>query len=97
MVTSKKASIFDITGKLVTNLVISTILLRKTMQETQGWDDPISSDLRNKWLTQFLLWEKLRGVQFSRAMMPIDAIDSKMRLIVAADAAKPMIVGSWVG
>ena len=98
MVTSKKASIFDITGKLVPNLVSSTILLRKTMQETRGWDDPISSELRTKWLKQFLLWEKLKGVQFSRAMMPIDAINSRMRLIVAADAAKPsMIVGSWAG
>ena len=55
-------------------------------------------DLRNKGLKQFLLWEQLRGIQFNRALMPEDAVDSKLRLIVAVDAANPAIVaGSWAG
>ena len=98
MVTSKKSSIFDILGKLVPNLISSTLLLRETLKSTLGWDDPMSTDLRNKWLKEFLLWEQLRGIQFTRAMMPVDACDSKMRLIIAADAAKPaMIIGTWAG
>ena len=58
----------------------------------------MSADLRSKWLNEFLLWEKLRGLQFDRAIMPHDAVDSKMRVIVAADAAQPaMVIGSWGG
>ena len=98
MVASKRASIFDIIGNLGVILIKSSILLRETIKATQGWDDAMPSDLRNKWLKQFLLWEQLRGIQFDRAMMPEDAIDSKMRLIVAADSANPaMVIGSWAG
>ena len=56
------------------------------------------SDLRNKWLKEFLLWEQLRGIQFNRAMLPADVVDSKLRVIAVVDAAKPaMIVGAWAG
>ena len=55
-------------------------------------------DLRNKWLEEFVLWERLRGIQFSRAIMPSDAINTKMRMITAGDSANPaMVVGSWGG
>ena len=40
----------------------------------------------------------LRGLKFSRPIMPVDAIDSKMRLLTGADAGDPVImVGSWGG
>ena len=98
MVASKKASIFDILGKLAVILISSSVLLRHTMKQTLGWDDEMPSDLRSKWLKQFLLWEQLRGIQFRRAMMPEDAVDSKLRVIVAVDAAKPaMVIGAWAG
>ena len=56
------------------------------------------ADLRNKWLDEFMLWETLKGVQFNRAIMPPDAINTKMRIIGASDAANPaMVVGSLGG
>ena len=45
---------------------------------TLGWDGPMSVDLRNKWIKQFLLWEKMRGLQFKQAMMPEDTINTKL-------------------
>jgi hypothetical protein len=94
MVASKKASIFDILGKLAVILISSSLLLRITMKNTLGWDDAMPSDIRNKWLKEFLLWEQLRGIHFNRAMMPEDAVDSKLRVIAAVDAAKPaMVIG----
>ena len=98
MVASKRASIFEILGKFAVILISSSVLLRLTMKLTLGWDDGMPADLRDKWLKQFLLWEQLRGIQFDRAMMPADAVDSKLRLIVAVDAAKQaMVVGGWAG
>ena len=98
MVASKRASIFDVVGNLAVLLIRSSVLLRATVKSTNNWDDVMSADLRSKWLKEFLLWEKLRGLQFDRAIMPHDAVDSKMRVIVAADAAQPaMVIGSWGG
>ena len=54
--------------------------------------------IRTKWLAQFLLWEKLRGLRFERAVMPEDALDSRMRLIEKVAAANKMMVqGCWGG
>ena len=95
---SKRASIFDIVGNLAPVLIKSSVLLRETIKATVGWDDAMPSDLRSRWLKEFILWEQLRGIQFSRAIMPLDAIDTKMRVIVAADSANPaMMIGSWGG
>ena len=98
MVASKKASIFDILGKLSVLLIRSSVLLRLTMKMTSSWDDEMPPDLRHKWLHEFLLWEQLRGLQFSRAVMPDDALDSKLRVIVSVDAASQAItLGAWGG
>ena len=49
-------------------------------------------------MKQFLLWEQLRGIQYNRAVMPEDAIHSKLRLIVGADAAEPVLkIDNWAG
>ena len=98
MVASKKASIFDILGKVSVLLISSSVLLRITMKQTSGWDDEMPPELRSRWIKEFLLWEQLRGLQFNRAMMPIDAIDTKLRIIGAVDAAKAaMVIGAWAG
>ena len=40
--------------------------------------------------------EKLKGLKFSRPRMPVDAINTKMRLWVLVDAAKELLV-VWAG
>ena len=98
MVTSKFASIFDPTGKLGPILSEAKELLRDTIEATSDWDQGMSVDLRNRWLKQFILWEKLCGLKFDRAVMPMDAVDSKLRIIVLADYAKKLhVIGSWGG
>ena len=98
LVASKKASIFDILGKLAPILIKSSELLRLTIKNTSDWDTAMSPELRNQWLKEFLLWEQLRGINLNRAIMPYNAVDSKLRVIVSVDAANPaMIIGAWGG
>ena len=97
-VCSKFASIFDILGKFGPILIGAKVDLRKTFKNTEGWDTAMPADLRQSWIKQFWVWEQLRGLQFSRAVMPEDAANSKMRLITAVDMAEEsIVVGVWAG
>ena len=72
-VASKYASIFDVLGKFGPILIGAKLDLRRTFKMTDNWDSPMPADLRQCWIKNFWKWERLRGVQFSRAIMPEDA------------------------
>ena len=96
MIFSKKASLFDILGKFVPVDTKLKLDLRKAVQSTQGWDDPVPPELRSKWVDNFWMVEKLRGIRFKRAKMPEDALDCKMDIITAGDAAEDSkIAAAW--
>ena len=95
MIVSKNASIFDLPGKLVPVLTALKVDVSEAIKETKNWDDPVSPELRSKWVQNFLKIEQLRGIKFNRAIMPPEAIDTKMNLITGGDSAKVKIVGSW--
>ena len=92
------AGIFDILGKFVPVLIGLKLDLREVVRMTTSWDEPMPSDLRNKWLTNFWKLEQLRGINFHRAVMPQNAVDTKMRIFTGVDAAlDAMIIGCWRG
>ena len=98
IVTSKFGAIFDYLGFLSPVLARTKLLLRQTVKGTQGWDDTMSSELRSKWIKEFLFIEKLRGLNFNRAKMPVDAVDCDMRVLCGGDAAENVfILGAWGG
>ena len=98
MIASKLASIYDIIGKFVPVLIGLKLDLRQVVQLTSSWDEPVHSDLRNKWLQNFWKLEQLRGLNFHRAVMPENAVNTKMRLITGVDAAlDALIIGTWGG
>ena len=83
-------------GKLVPILIGFKFDLRESINQTSGWDEPVSAELRSKWVRNFLRIEKLRGIKFSRARMPVNAVSTDMDLITAVDAASEVkIVGTW--
>lgn len=95
---SKVASIWDLLGHLTPIMPQLKIDLRQTFQQTEGWDTAIPSDLRQKWVQNFWLLERLRGLKFVRAVMPPEAANTEMRLLTLVDAAKPaLVMGSWGG
>jgi hypothetical protein len=89
-VASKAASIYDPLGKLTPVLALVKQLLRLTNAKTVGWDDPMPASIRSKWCEAFWRFEMLRGLKFSRPVMPVDAVDKKLRILAGADAAEQM-------
>ena len=68
----------------------------KAVKETSGWDEQVSGTLHDKWIDNFWTMQKLRGLQFQRARIPGDAVDTKMYLTGCVDAADSLkIVGVW--
>ena len=95
---SKAASIFDILGLLAPIFASVKVLMSETVKVTEDWDEEIPENLRNKWLLTFLRIESLRGIQFHRPVMPVNAVNKEIRLIGLSDAAKPIImIGVWGG
>ena len=95
---SKVASLWDLLGHLTPIMPLLKILLRETFQRTEDWDSAMPLDLRQRWVEKFLLLERLRGLRFTRAIMPPEAMNSRMRLLTVVDAAKPsLIMGCWGG
>ena len=94
---SKNAAIFDLTGKLAPILGILKFDLREAVEQTEGWDDPVPEELRSKWIKNFWMLEKLKGMKFQRAIMLEGAVSTKMNLIIAVDVAEKCVkmAGAW--
>ena len=97
-VTSKLASVYDILGKLAPITIGLKVDLSDVFKCTKDWDDAIPLDMREKWVHNFITIEKCRGLRFTRAVMPPNAVNTNMRLLTGVDAAqKGLIMGCWGG
>ena len=93
---SKFSSVFDLFGKNLPATAAMKVHLRKAVMETTEWDGVLTSETRSLWVNNFWRLHKLRGLQFARARIPVDAADGKMMLIAAVDAANDLkIAGIW--
>ena len=59
MIVSKFSSIFDLPGKLVPVLTALKADVSEAIMETKNWDDPVSPELRSRWVRNFLKIEEL--------------------------------------
>ena len=96
MVVSKFMGVFDPLGKLLPLTSRMKRDLRLVMKSTVNWDDAVLDEHRTLWVKNFLDLEKAKGLKYTRPRMPIDAINTDMRLLVLVDAAKDLLV-IWVG
>ena len=97
-VVSKTASVFDIRGTFAPIIGGLRLDTRKTAKVVTGWDGEMPAEWRNKWVKNFWALEQLRGIGFTRAMMPEGAASTGARAIVLVDAAMEMaMVGVWIG
>ena len=97
-VSSKVASLYDLKGKFTPIIAGLKVDLREVVRNTEGWDDAMPMELRSKWLQNFWAMEQLRGLKFSKARMPTDAVSDKLRIITLVDASmEVLVIGCWVG
>ena len=95
MLVSKFSALFDPLGKLVPLTASMKVNLRKVVKETLGWDDQVYPDIRQTWVENLWKLHKMQGMKFNRAIIPSDAVDTKLELFVCVDAAEVKIAGIW--
>ena len=92
MIVSKRASLYESMGKLEPIKAKLKIDEREAVMLTSNWDDAVPSNIRNKWIQNFLLIEQMRGLRYARARIPSTALDTIMRLITLVDAAEQIVM-----
>ena len=88
---SRASEIFDPLGRaapLVGSLKLDISTLHK---QCVGWDDPIPSELKELWISNFEMISELANVEFQRAVVPTDALNLDVETIDLADAGENMI------
>ena len=95
-VVSKFSAVFDLFGHLTPVTAGMKLDVSEAVRETEDWDSVISTELHSKVIKNLWRLYKLKGLKFSRAMVPTDAVDGKLHLLCCVDAAdKLKIVGVW--
>ena len=87
---SKKAEIFDLTGKRTPITAAIRIDLHTLVKRGLSWDH----DLRSVWVSHFNMMQEIGNLRFQRAFVPEDAVDLDINTIDAADASNKMVCGA---
>ena len=96
MVVSKFAAIFDMYGHLTPETAKMKLDVSEASKETDAWDDAVPTELRSKIVSDLWRLFKLQGLKFRRAVIPEDAVSTKVHLTACVDAANKLkIVGVW--
>ena len=88
---SRASEIFDLLGKaapIVKGLKLDISTLHK---QCIGWDDPIPSELKELWISNFQTINDLANVNFQRAVVPPDALNLDVETIDLADAGENLV------
>ena len=93
-VVSKFSAIHDPLGKFVPITGAMKVHVRRAVMETSDWDGHVSAETRSIWVKNFWRLEKLKGLQFSRARIPIDAVNTKLQLVACVDAANELKIAA---
>ena len=84
----KVAEIFDLLGKFTPITAGLKLDLSELSKRNLDWDDYVPDDLKNAWLENFELIQRLGQVRFRRAVIPEDALNLEMETIEMADASQ---------
>ena len=82
MCTSVAARLYDIPQKLAPLHLRLKYDLRKLIKVDPSWDNPISTELRARWVENFQMIEDLRDVLYIRCPVPTDALRPTVRLLL---------------
>ena len=88
---SRVAEVFDPTGRVAPLTSGFKIDMHQLSLRKLSWDDVIPEDLRKIWSGNFEMIEEINSIQFNRAVIPHDAVDTNVETIDSADASQKMI------
>ena len=88
---SKCAELFDPLGRISPIIAGMKLDINLLHQVCLNWDDPIPNELKDIWLANFDLMREVSKLQFSRAVVPSDAVNLDMETIDMADAGDNLI------
>ena len=98
MCTSVAARIYDNVGKLAPMTLRLKYDLRKLIANDSGWDTPIPTHLRERWIQNFEMIEDLREILYVRCPIPSDALRHTVRIWLLCDGADGgMIISAYSG
>jgi hypothetical protein len=88
VLTGLVAGVFDPLG-LVTPITAGMKLdLHVLCQLKLDWDDPVPDHLLDKWVQNMHQIQELRNVNFRRTVIPLDAVNTEIQLLVLTDASQ---------
>jgi hypothetical protein len=88
VLTGLVAGVFDPLG-LVTPVTAGLKLdLHELCKLKLDWDDPVPDSLLDKWAVNMQQIQELKTVKFARTVIPEDAVDCKIELLVLTDASQ---------
>ena len=72
---SRRSEVYDPLGRVAP--ILAGIKLDESIlhQRCLRWDDPIPNELKSVWMANFGLIDELRTLEFSRAVIPSDAVN----------------------
>ena len=95
------AGLFDISGIIEPIKARFKLDLSKLIDEKLDWQDPVPPHLIEDWIGpngNFALIQNSRLIKWNRLVMPIDAVDTKIRLLDVHDGSEKMSsAGVWAG
>ena len=99
MCSSVSARIYDVPGLLAPLLLKLKFDLRKLIHFDSGWDTPISDDLRQLWLQNFMFIDEMRDLLYVRCKVPVDALRCTVRMWLLCDGSPDggMIITAYSG
>ena len=95
---SVSARIYDLAGKLAPLTLRLKYDLRQLIKSNPDWDDPISPQLRQRWIQNFKMIDEMRDILYVRCPIPSDALRPTVRILILCDGAKGgMIITAYSG
>ena len=88
---SKMAELNDPLGRIAPIIAGMKLDRHLVHQCCVNWDDPIPNELKNIWIANFDLMQEIGTLQFSRAVVPSDAVSLDVETIDIADAGEMLI------
>ncbi|XP_055997877.1 uncharacterized protein LOC130047274 [Ostrea edulis] len=90
MVLSQVAGIYHHLGLISPNILSAKILMRSTCSKEiqNGWDEPMSEEMRVKWIQFFRGLYESQSITFKRCIMPENAEGDPI-LVIFSDGSQP--------